>query len=209
MSDRPLRLARDAPEPTGWAGSDVPGGLRRARSDPMGHDTASGTPPLLREIFGTSDYVRMLRREIAALGANELAKDAIPAARRELRMLVSQGADAANAIMTAAEQLADLPPDSADYHVDVLATVAEIFAACAFQDLAAQRAARLEHILDTMERRAGRLAAAVGTREAPDLADLVAPVIRTGFHDGPGQPGEGNDQSAIDAILSGEDLDRD
>ena len=48
--------------------------------------------PLMRELNAAADYLRFVRREVAQLGANEIAKDRLPAAIREVDYII-EGAE--------------------------------------------------------------------------------------------------------------------
>ena len=94
----PRDAQRPADRPPRRRCSDQP---RPRHRPPRPHARA----PLMREIDAAADYLRFVRRELAALGANELAKGQIPAAAQELDYIIEDSAEVSNAIMTAAEQV--------------------------------------------------------------------------------------------------------
>jgi len=167
-------------------------------------DPTTARTPLAREIGMAADYMRFLRQELSRLGPNEIAKDRLPAAARELGWIIQETGLSTNTIMTAAEEVvAAADMDAEAYRTFVADKMTAIFVACAFQDLAAQRGKRVQATLSTVERRMSRLATALGTRDVPDLVDYAAPppspTEPVGI--GPSAPGQGNSQSQIDEIF--------
>ena len=157
--------------------------------------------PLMREIGAAADYLRFVRREIAALGSNELAKDQIPAALREIDLIITTSEDFSNAIMAAAEDVmaADMT-DAQAYRAYVAEKMTAIIVQCAFQDLTAQRATRVRGTLATLERRLSRIASMIASRDMPSIVDFEPGPDAGGI--GPAAPGEGNDQARVDALLA-------
>jgi chemotaxis protein CheZ len=179
----------------------------RSREDHSPHrqvDPGTANTPLTREIGIAADYMRFLRQELSRLGPNEIAKDRLPAAARELGWIIQETGLSTNTIMTAAEEVmaaADMEAEA--YRAFVADKMTAIFVACAFQDLAAQRGKRVQATLSTVERRMSRLATALGTRDVPDLVDFAAPppVAPEPVGLGPSAPGQGNSQTQIDEIF--------
>jgi chemotaxis protein CheZ len=173
---------------------------RPAASNPFA-DHGLQRAPLMREIGAAADYLRFVRREIAALGSNELAKDQIPAALREIDYIIATSEDFSNAIMSAAEDvMAAQTSDPQAYRAYVAEKMTAIIVHCAFQDLTAQRATRVRTTLSTLERRLSRIASMIASRDVPSIVDFE-PGRETGVI-GPAPPGEGNDQARIDALLA-------
>lgn len=159
---------------------------------------------LAREIGAAAEYLQQCRQELAALGANELAKHSIPAATRELGDIIEDGTEFSHAIMTAAERVMGASSqDLDDYRALVQEAITTILVHCAFQDITAQRAKRIRGALDTIERRLSRLATFVATRDIPDIVDFP-PAEATVMDQkaGPAPRGQGNDQAGIDRILA-------
>jgi len=175
--------------------------------DPAVHrpvEPGTGNTPLAREIGMAADYMRFPRHELSRLGPNEIAKDRLPAAARELGWIIQETGLSTNTIMTAAEEVvAAADMDAEAYRTFVADKMTAIFVACAFQDLAAQRGKRVQSTLSTVERRMSRLATALGTRDTPDLVDFAAPapVAPEPVGIGPSDPGQGNSQLQIDEIF--------
>lgn len=175
---------------------------------PFASATDEARVPIVREIGAAADYLRCVRLELAALGANELAKDRIPAAGRELEDIIEDGGEFSNAIMSAVEDVTnagEMEPDA--FRALVAERMTTIIVQCAFQDITNQRAKRIRSILDLIERRLARLATFVATRDMPDIVDFSfedaeAP---TPPQAGPAPRGAGNAQDAIDRILAGSD----
>lgn len=166
-------------------------------------EAAGSRTPLVRELNAAADYLRFLRQEVARLGADEIAKDRIPATIRELDCIIEGTERSSQSIMGAAEEVvaAAGAMDPAAYKAFVGEKMTAIFVACAFQDLARQRAQRIRSTMQTLERRLSRLATMVHTRTTPDLIDY-APIGADGFDPiGPAAPGEGNDQQRVDEIF--------
>ena len=167
-------------------------------------DPTTARTPLAREIGMAAEYMRFLRQELSRLGPNEIAKDRLPAAARELGWIIQETGLSTNTIMTAAEEVvAAADMDAEAYRTFVADKMTAIFVACAFQDLAAQRGKRVQSTLSTVERRMSRLATALGTRDTPDLVDFAAPapLAPEPVGIGPSDPGQGNSQSQIDEIF--------
>ncbi|PSC04600.1 hypothetical protein SLNSH_12530 [Alsobacter soli] len=164
-------------------------------------EPAGSRSPIVRELNAAADYLRFLRQEIARLGADEIAKERIPVAIRELECIVDGTEKSSNAIMGAAEEViagAGMAPEA--YKAFVAEKMTAIFVACAFQDLASQRARRIQSTLQTMERRLSRLATMVNTRHVPDLVDFT-PAADEVSEIGPAFPDEANDQQRVDEIF--------
>jgi chemotaxis protein CheZ len=182
--------------------SGAPPGLNPNR--PFGPEPPADSAPLVREIGAAAEYLRRCRHELAALGANELAKDRIPAASRELDDIIEDGGEFSSAIMTATERVMNAPElDPEAYRALVRETVTGIIVQCAFQDITAQRAKRIRGILDTIERRLARLATFVAIHDMPDIADFSAEALPLDVPQaGPAPRGQGNGQAEIDRILA-------
>ena len=159
---------------------------------------------LAREIGAAADYLRLCRQELATLGANELAKDRIPSAARELDDIIEDGSEFSHAIMTAAERVMEAPDDDPEaYRAIVREAITAIIMQCAFQDITAQRAQRVRGALDSIERRLARLATFLATRDMPDLVDFSTTESKAVEPKaGPAPRGQGNDQAGIDRILA-------
>lgn len=190
------------------AASGAPPVFLPARDRDLPDVPPDGRTPLVREIDAAADYLRYVRRELAALGANEMAKGQIPAALRELHDVMEDSTHLADAVMTAAEEVIAGPAQDAEvYRAFVAERMTAMMVQCAMQDVAAQRARRIQIVLQTMERRLARLATFVATREMPEIVDLD---LET-----PAEPADAtspaldrrNDQAAVDGLLAGRERD--
>lgn len=148
--------------------------VRRPRRDFTLHDfagiaevmTAAVTDAVGRadiELRGDLDAVACeiaaVKRDIAAVKPSDLSTEGLPEAGRELEEVVAQTEEASNAIMSACEDI--LAADTADaeaYQTLVTERVTTIFEACAFQDLAGQRIAKVLKVLHGVDGRLGALA---------------------------------------------------
>jgi len=119
---------------------------------------------LISELVEIADYIAHLRKEIAALRANELTRDRLPMAHEELGCVVTATAGATNSIMTVAEEILSLP-DDANYRSAVEMRMNDIFEACTFQDITGQRIGKVAEALRNLETRLSRFAAAVKARD--------------------------------------------
>ncbi|WP_375455487.1 protein phosphatase CheZ [uncultured Methylobacterium sp.] len=173
------------------------GSLRKpaAMSDPAA---------MVSELVEIADYISHLRREIAALRANELTHDRIPMAHEELGSVLSATAGATNTIMEAAEAMLALP-DGPGYRANVEAAVGTIFEACAFQDITGQRIGKVVEALRQFELRLARFASAVKARDAaghdPTEAERRERAERL-LLNGPQVHGPATAQDDIDALFA-------
>jgi chemotaxis protein CheZ len=165
-----------------------------------------GTSEVVRELAAIAAYIGHIKREIAALRANELYRDRIPTAHRELGGIVRTTASATNTIMTAAEEILGSDEASLECYRDrVESKLLEIFEACAFQDITGQRIEKVLDALVQVERRLGRFAHAVKVRDAAagsDPEDVRRHARREVLlvH-GPAADGEGIAQADIDRMF--------
>ncbi|WP_406856539.1 hypothetical protein ABEG18_02600 [Alsobacter sp. KACC 23698] len=199
MSDS---AARPTPAPASPGRGGRPTGRPMRPLEALIGEPAGTRAPLVRELNAAADYLRFVRKEIAQLGANEIAKERLPTAIREADYIIEGAERSANAIMSAAEEvIAAKDLDPAAYQAFVAEKMTAIFLACAFQDLTTQRTRRIQSTLHTLERRMSRLASKLGTREIPNLVDYAPADSGELVADGPAAPGEGNDQTTIDHMF--------
>jgi chemotaxis protein CheZ len=160
---------------------------------------------VVRELAAVADYIAHIKREIGALRANELSRDRIPTAHRELGGVVSATASATNTIITAAEEILGSDEASLDrYRECVESKLLEIFEACAFQDITGQRIGRVVASLAHLEKRLGRFADAVKVRDAASAdADEARHQARREvlLLNGPAADGQGIAQADIDKLF--------
>lgn len=120
---------------------------------------------MISELVEIADYITHMRKEIAALRANEMSRDRIPMAHEELGSVVTATAGATNSIMEAAEAMIGLP-DGPGYRAAVEDHINTIFEACAFQDITGQRIAKVVEALRLFEQRLARFVDAVKARDS-------------------------------------------
>ena len=127
---------------------------------------------IVRELANVADYIAHMKKEVAALRANELTRERIPSANDELGNVVQATASATHTIMAAAEEiLGSGGLSDKDYRELVETRVLSIFEACSFQDITGQRIARVLELLGQLEKRLDRFAKAVNVRDSADGGD--------------------------------------
>ncbi len=170
----------------------------------VGKTPAATRPTLIRELVEIADYIAHVRKEIAALRANELTRDRLPMAHEELGSVVEATAGATNSIMTAAEEILSLPDDK-NYRAAVEARMNDIFEACTFQDITGQRISKVSESLRQLESRLSRFAAAVKAKDegGVDPAEVERRVrAELLLLNGPQIKGPATAQDEIDALFS-------
>ena len=160
---------------------------------------------VVRELAAVADYIAHIKREIGALRANELYRDRIPTAHRELGGVVSATASATHTIMSAAEEILGSDEASLErYRERVESKLLEIFEACAFQDITGQRINRVVDSLAHLEKRLERFTDAVKVRDAATLeVDETLHQARREvlLLNGPAAEGQGIAQDDIDKMF--------
>src|SRR4051812_9408678 len=138
----------------------------QVRSEPPSGTSQIDAQLVIRELAAVADYIRHIKTEIGALRANELWRDRIPMAHRELGVVVNATASAIHTIMAAAEEILGSDEASPDrYRERVETNLLQIFEACSFQDITGQRIAKVLEALSQLENRLGRFAKAVNVRD--------------------------------------------
>jgi chemotaxis protein CheZ len=159
---------------------------------------------IYRELREIATYITTMKAEIGALQANDLKSQRIPAAGRELDLIVQSTADATNAIMECAEAImAADASDAATYKAFVDEKMIVLFEACSFQDITGQRVRKVVDTLRQIEARVTRFASAVNARDVASFADEAErrreERAKALLLNGP-QPEPGS-QDAIDALF--------
>jgi chemotaxis protein CheZ len=161
----------------------------------------------VRELAEVADYLQHIRREINALRANEIWRERLPEAGRELGGVVKTTASATHRIMGAAEDiLAIRNAPGEQYRSLVESKLIEILEACSFQDITGQRLNRVAEALSQLERRLNHFASAVRARDAEDERDPEA-LLRNARREalllhGPQDEDSGIAQEEIDKLFS-------
>lgn len=147
-------------------------------------------------------YVKALRKAIAELRPGQLRASALPTAMTEISLIVHTTEEAANEIMGAVDDIMALPQvPSEDYRVAVEEQCLRVLAACSFQDLAGQRINKVVEMLLKLEVKIAALDELFGEADEDVGAD-EAPEGDRILLNGPAAPGEGVDQSEIDALFA-------
>ena len=151
---------------------------------------------LLKEVRALSAVIARARGEIAEIRPNDLKKDKLPRAGRELEAIVRQTEEATGTIMDAAEAIMAASPPQA-----VVEHCTRIIEACSFQDLTGQRITKVVTTLTTVEQRLHALETAWGGVSDSQAAELRDRDDDAEYLNGPALDGEGHDQAAIDALF--------
>jgi chemotaxis protein CheZ len=167
----------------------------------------SGNAELENELRKIANYIAALRREIAALQANEMHMEKIPAAGHELAAVVTSTEGATNEIMAIAERVLSTDiNDPAAYKEFVDKEMMALFETCAFQDIAGQRISRVVKTLEHIEARVSRFATYTGVEDeaghANDREAKAATRKEELLLNGPSIADEGNSQPMIDRLLA-------
>lgn len=162
---------------------------------------------LENELRKIADYIVTLRREIAALQANEIHTETIPTAGQELAAVVTSTEGATNEIMAIAEKVLSADAsDPAAYKDFVDQEMMAIFEHCAFQDITGQRISRVVRTLEHIETRVSRFATYTGVndqgghateKEAQDAGRRERLLLN-----GPALADDGNKQPDVDRLLA-------
>lgn len=156
---------------------------------------------LARECVGLSRAIERTRQEVAAMRPAELHTRHLPQAGEELNAVVQETEEAANTIMTAAEEIMAADPATGDYGAQVQTAAIRIIEACAFQDITGQRLRKVVQTLMHIEQRLAKLRETFG----PDLEDAAtAEEERQGeaaLLNGPQLAGRGIEQADVDALF--------
>jgi chemotaxis protein CheZ len=145
-------------------------------------------------------YVKALRKAIAELRPGELRNRALPSAMSEIGLIVETTEQAANEIMQSMDEIMALP-DGPEYRASVEEQCLRVMAACSFQDLAGQRMNKIVEVLLKLELKIATIGELMGDADEEPEEE----VVRAGdtiLLNGPVAPGEGVDQSEIDALFA-------
>ncbi len=164
---------------------------------------------LRRELVEMAASIEQARREVAALRPQDGDTDKFLSATNELDAIVTSTERASFDILNSAERLMDLAGRlrraGADGGLcsDIEGEVTNIFTACSFQDLTGQRTSKVINALRYIEQRINAMISIWdldGVRPADDAEPADARPDAHLLH-GPSLPGQGIDQSAVDALF--------
>ncbi len=176
-----------------------------------------GTSEVLRrELTEMSKSISQTRQEIAAIQptGTQNTNSRILEATGELDGIVTATERATSDILGAAENIQncverlranEIAPDVCD---DVEAQIMDIFTACSFQDITGQRTTKVINVMRYLEQRVNAMINVWDPDAETDGQPLIDPQdTRPDAHllNGPQPEGEGHDQDAIDALMSGFD----
>jgi len=163
---------------------------------------------IYKELREIASYIATMKAEIGALQANDLKSQRIPAAGRELDLIVQSTAEATNAIMECAEAI--MAADASDpvaYKTFVDEKMIALFEACSFQDITGQRVRKVVDTLQQIEARVSRFAAAINARDHEGFFDEAerrrAERARNLLLHGPQPMATAPTQAHVDAMFEG------
>jgi len=173
--------------------------------------TLSGDVPLTefglyRELESLADYIRLAKREIAAIRPDDIRSRDIPMATDELDAVVDATAEATGAILDAAETLERMADAVECDGGEEIRTIANsIYEACNFQDITGQRITKVVRTLKHIEGKIDALLSAFGelkTTPLPPTPERQSTSDDSKLLRGPQLPGDANKQDEIDAIFA-------
>ncbi|MGE0844630.1 MAG: hypothetical protein AB7L41_00060 [Flavobacteriaceae bacterium] len=146
--------------------------LTRLMAAAVNDEVARESETLHREFRDIVDHIDVMKEEIARLQAGEVTRNRIPSAGEELQSVVASTEQATHQIMETAEAIMGEAPETPDeYRAFVEEKLITVFEACAFQDLAGQRIAKVVETLQFIETRLSRFAAHFDVADAEGHAD--------------------------------------
>lgn len=168
-------------------------------------DISAATAEVGVELKELVRYIENVKGELTNIRPEQIHGEHIPKATDQLAAIVEATAEAADSILTAAEEIeviADgLPEEPAQALRDI---TTRIFQATSFQDLTGQRITKVTKSLHEIEVKVITLLRALGYLDSVPASD--APMETSddddGLLDGPAMPGEGNTQDDIDALMA-------
>jgi len=155
---------------------------------------------LTRECVGLSREIARARHEVAAMRPADLHTRKLPEAGEELNAVVQETEEAANTIMTAAEEIMSADGATDGFAEQVQTAAIRIIEACAFQDITGQRLRKVVQTLVFVEERLSRLRESLG----PDLeeaAGVEEPEGDSALLHGPQLSGRAIEQADVDAMF--------
>ena len=136
--------------------------------------------PLVGILEYLSQYISSTRGEVAALRTSVADPVALSRASDELEEIVTETANATNAIMSVAEEIEALSRTATGPLAgSLLVAATRIYEACAFQDVTGQRITKVVRAVQHIDQKIGLLAGLCGTG-AIGSSDAVSESARTG-----------------------------
>lgn len=150
------------------------------------------------------NFIVSARSEISQIRPDDLKRDKIPRAGKELDAIVQATESATDQIMSAAEKIMSDEPSDA-----VSEACMDIFEACSFQDITGQRISKVVSTLEYIENYLEKLTTAWGHEKDASLPEDVQDLdSEAGLLNGPALQGEGIDQDFVDDMFSNENSDK-
>lgn len=165
---------------------------------------------LAAEVTALSLEMKRSMRELRLVGAGRIGAEDIPSANDELDAIVAVTASATGSILDACEAIeATVAKLKRSDDADALtAALAQIYAACGFQDLTGQRVGKIVEMLERIDRRIAAVCTVFGLDAAGGGAASPAPAAAdddSRLLNGPALPSEAMTQEEIDRVLAGLD----
>lgn len=168
--------------------------------DRFGASDPASAPP--RKLTAMDLEIADLTEAIGALAPGRLSAQQLPEARAELEAARREAGDGVTRVLGAVEALLAVEAASlAEFRraLEVQATV--ILEACAYEDLAGQRLAKVERLLADLQDRLSQLAVRTGVEDRAGI-ETAADLRRRQLHlNGPALGGPEVGQAAIDAMF--------
>jgi chemotaxis protein CheZ len=152
---------------------------------------------LLAELRMLADFIEEARREVAAVGVDEIVRLDVPAATDELDAVTVHTAEATGLILDECERLEAIVATT-PLRSEVNERTARIYEACSFQDLTGQRVAKVVSTLKTIDAKIAEILRVFGRSPPLSVSTLTPDVLLNG----PQRQGFAMDQGAIDALLA-------
>ena len=189
-------------------GESVPvaeiGGIVASLMESAEADVVPPDAAVQRELEGLLSLIQRARTEVVEIGSPEIRDRHLPVANEELDAVVAATESAADAFLSAAEQLEAIASESEGAAAEKLTDIAtSIYEASGFQDITGQRIGKVVGCLQLVENRVMRMAKMLAgeTLEDEPLA-LVDNRPDAGLLNGPGLGSEVGSQEDIDALLA-------
>lgn len=164
---------------------------------------------LYDDIEALANYIGNAKSEIAAIKADEINSEQVPAATDELTAIVGATEQATNEIFEAVETIEELTskmePAIAEKVTDA---VTRVYEACSFQDITGQRVTKVVTTLQSIETKVLALLAALGEDYEAVGSDTVREAAKTpdgsdeSLLNGPQMPEDAISQGDVDALLA-------
>jgi len=157
------------------------------------------------EFLHIGQYIARTRDEIAALRPNDIRESRLPTAGAELEAVVNDTENATDTIMSIAENIMALEPDSLEhYKAQVDEKMMAMIEACSFQDITGQRVSKVVSTLTHIEERVARFSSVMGVLDAEETESEKDQWRQDNLLNGPQIDGPETGQNAIDALFDGE-----